>query len=229
MVNILVAFDPCQARLALVAGGAVYVVYFFGLGSFPLVGPDEPRYAQVAREMFMRGDFVTPTLAGQTWFEKPALLYWVMMAGYAVLGATEWAARLGAAYSGILTVLLVGWLAKRVEAASGEKARGFGLAGAGVMASSAGLLVFSHGASFDVLLTLTLAATLTFFLVAELETDARKRRWWLAGFYAGVGASLLAKGLIGVVIPCGVIGSYFLMRRRWPRLSELRSVVGAHC
>ncbi|MCC6452502.1 MAG: dolichol-phosphate mannosyltransferase, partial [Acidobacteria bacterium] len=50
--------------------------YFVGL-TLPLMGPDEPRYAQVAREMFDRGDWVTPTLGGSLWFEKPVLLYWL--------------------------------------------------------------------------------------------------------------------------------------------------------
>jgi len=74
-------------------------VYLYGLGRAPLLGPDEPRYAQVAREMFVRGDFVTPTLAGRTWFEKPALLYCLMIAGYTAFGVSEWAARFGAAHS----------------------------------------------------------------------------------------------------------------------------------
>ena len=69
------------------------------------VGPDEPRYAQVAREMYLRGDLVTPTLGGHTWFEKPALLYWMMMASYRLFGVSEWAARFGPALAGLLTVL----------------------------------------------------------------------------------------------------------------------------
>ena len=56
--------------------------YLFGLGSLPLVGPDEPRYVEVAREMFLRRDWVTPTLGGHTWFEKPVLLYWTVIASF---------------------------------------------------------------------------------------------------------------------------------------------------
>src|ERR1043165_5598888 len=89
---------------------AVIVFYFYGLGSLPLVGPDEPRYSQVAREMFERGDMVTPTLGGHAWFEKPALLYWMMMAGYKLFGVSEWSARVGPALCGLLTVLLIYWV-----------------------------------------------------------------------------------------------------------------------
>src|SRR5688500_20340535 len=51
----------------------IIAVYLFGLGYLPLLGPDEPRYAQVARELLMRGDPITPTLGGHTWFETPPL------------------------------------------------------------------------------------------------------------------------------------------------------------
>lgn len=208
-------------RAWLVLLPAVVAVYFYGLGAAPLLGPDEPRYAQVAREMFERRDLVTPTLGGHTWFEKPALLYWLMMAGYWLLGVSELAARLGAAAAGVLTVLLVGWAGRRVEMASSEGMRAYGLVSAGVMASTGGLLVFSRAATFDVLLTATTTAALVCFFVSELERDEWRRRLLLVGFYAGVGASLLAKGLVGVVIPAGVVGLYFLLRRRWPPLLRL--------
>ncbi len=71
-------------------------VYFFGL-TIPFVGPDEARYAQVAREMMDRGDWVTPTLGGFNWFEKPALLYWLEIVSYKAFGVSEFAARLGPA------------------------------------------------------------------------------------------------------------------------------------
>lgn len=210
--------------LVLVAAGAVY---FFGLGAAPLLGPDEPRYAQVAREMYARGDWVTPTLGGHHWFEKPALLYWLMMAAYSLFGVSEFAARFGSACAGVSTLLLAGWVGRRVELSAGELMRPFGVVCAAVTASSAGLLVFARGASFDILLTATVTASLSCFLVSEIERDERRRRWLLAGFYAGVGASLLAKGLIGVVIPAGVVGLYFLLRRKLPNPLRLGIFSGA--
>ena len=79
-------------------------IYFFGL-NIPLLGPDEPRYAQVAREMFERGDWITPTLGGVNWFEKPALLYWLQIVSYNIFGVSEFSARFGSAIFGLLTVL----------------------------------------------------------------------------------------------------------------------------
>jgi len=194
------------------------VVYFYGLGRAPFVGADEPRYAQVAREMFQRGDAVTPTLGGRTWFEKPALVYWAAMAGYKLFGVAEWTARLGMACAGLLTVFLVGWIAKRVEEREVGRADWLRLSAGATAATSAGLIVFSRGVNFDVFVTMTVACALAFFFAAELETALRARAWLLAGFYAGMGAALLAKGLIGVVIPVGVVALYYLLRRRWPEM-----------
>jgi 4-amino-4-deoxy-L-arabinose transferase-like glycosyltransferase len=93
------------------------------------------------------------------------------------------------------------------------------------LASSAGLIIFSRAVSFDVLVTMTTAFALACFFVSELEPDEQRRRWLLAAFYACVGASLLAKGLIGIVIPGGVIGAYYLLQRRWPERRLLASLL----
>jgi 4-amino-4-deoxy-L-arabinose transferase-like glycosyltransferase len=193
---------------------AVCIAYLYGLGSVPLLGPDEPRYAQVAREMYLRGDWVTPTLAGHTWFEKPALLYWLMIASFRVLGVTELAARLGSVLAGLLTILFVGWTARRAEFESGEGLRGFGISVAAVAGSTLGLLAFARGASFDMLLTATVSGCLACLYASEVTRDEGRRRAMLVGFYVLLGASLLAKGLVGLVIPGGVAFVYFLLRRR---------------
>jgi 4-amino-4-deoxy-L-arabinose transferase-like glycosyltransferase len=98
----------------------VLAAYLYGLGHLPLLGPDEPRYAQVAREMYQRADLITPTLGGHTWFEKPALLYWLMMAAYGFLGTSETAARLGPAIFGLLTSVAVFWVGRSVVRTSSD-------------------------------------------------------------------------------------------------------------
>ncbi|HEV7397921.1 MAG TPA: glycosyltransferase family 39 protein [Pyrinomonadaceae bacterium] len=199
----------------------IFFFYLYGLGYLPLVGPDEPRYAQVAREMFARHDLITPTLGWHTWFEKPVLLYWGMMAGYKVFGVSEWSARLGPALSGILTILAVWWIARRIERIT--QRAGFAFLSTLVIASSGGLIVFSRGASFDIVITMTLTWALSFFLAQELET--KNRNWFLAAFYVFVGLSLLAKGLIGIVLPAGIIGCFYVFRLRWPLRHVLISMV----
>jgi 4-amino-4-deoxy-L-arabinose transferase-like glycosyltransferase len=203
----------------------VAAVYFYGLGNMPFVGPDEARYAQVAREMYVRGDFVTPTLGGHTWFEKPILLYWLAMAGYALFGVSEAAARAGVSLFCVLTVIIVGLLGTRIErAARDQSLSSFGLIAAAALASSVGLIVFSHGVNFDAVVTMPIAAACAAFFIAEIEADARRKNFWLAVFYAAMGAGLLAKGLIGVVLPAGIIIAYFLLRRAWPERALLRTL-----
>ncbi len=204
---------------------AVVFVYLYGLGALPLTGPDEPRYAQVAREMWGRGDWVTPTLGGFTWFEKPALPYWTMRVGFALFGVNEYAARFGSGVAGLCTVAAAWRIGRCVERISAAKWRGLGVMCAGVTASCLGLLVFARAASFDIYITAATACALWCFFAADIEANHVRRRWFIAGCYAFMGAALLAKGLIGVVLPAGIVGLYFVLRRRVPEGFWWRSLV----
>jgi 4-amino-4-deoxy-L-arabinose transferase-like glycosyltransferase len=191
----------------------IIAFYLYGLGQLPLLGPDEPRYVQVAREMFLTGDLVTPRLGGHTWFEKPALLYWMIVAAFKVFGVNEWSARVGPAICGVLTVVAVWWIGREID---------LGFQSLLVTATCLGLIVFSRAASFDVVITMTTTWALAFFLLHEIK--ARRSRF-LIGFYIFVGLSLLAKGLVGIVIPFGVAGLYYLLRRAWPARTVLLSLL----
>lgn len=217
----------------------VAAFYLYGLGQLPLLGPDEPRYAQIGREMFMRGDLITPTLGGHPWFEKPALLYWMMIASYKLFGVSEWSARLPAAIAGLLTVGAVFFVGRSVERTYQNPTEGsvtwdvgadrdassayLGFWSALAAATTPGIVVFARAASFDIIVTMTMAWALAFFLVSELSESERRRRRLLFGFYVFVGLSLLAKGLIGIVIPLGIIGAYALFRRSLPERKVLLS------
>ena len=209
---------PQSAIVWLLFAGLILVVYFVGL-SMPLVGPDEPRYAQVAREMFERGDWITPTLGGYHWFEKPALLYWLQIASYNLFGVSEFAARLGSALFGLGTVASLWILGKYVE----EQEVGNGLANrlALIAASTLGIIVFAHGASFDIILTFPITAAMVSFFVY----DQTKRSVWLVSFYFFIGLSLLAKGLIGIVFPLGIAGLYHIVSWKLPERKLLLSIL----
>lgn len=199
-------------RVYLLLFAIIIAFYLYGLGKLPLLGPDEPRYAQVAREMFLTGDLITPTLGHHTWFEKPALLYWMIAGAFKVFGVSEWSARFGPALCGLLTIAAVWYVGRELDR---EEPRGFAFWSVVVTASCLGLIVFSRAASFDVVITMTSTWALAFFLLHELPTARNKQRL-LVGFYVFVGLSLLAKGLVGIVIPFGVVGLYYLLRRMWP-------------
>src|SRR4030095_13267528 len=177
------------------------------------VARDEPRYAQVAREMFVRGDLVTPTLGGRPWFEKPALLYWLLIAAYKLFGVNELSARLGPAICGLLAVLAVWFLTRNFEPKQTESA-GLSWWSTTAAATCFGMIVFSRGASFDIVVTMTLTWAFAFLFLYDQADSSKNKRLLLIGFYAAVGLSLLAKGLIGIVIPAGVIGLYHLIARK---------------
>ncbi len=204
----------------------IVAFYWFGLGHFPLIGPDEPRYAQVAREMLLRGDLITPTLGGRLWFEKPALLYWMMIASYKLFGVSEWSARLPSAIAGVLTIAAMFLIGRKVEQkTSDEQLVGLGFWSAVAASTTLGMIVFSRAASFDIILTMTIAWSLAFFIFYELETESRVRAFLLAGFYTFIGLSLLAKGFIGAVIPAGTVVGYYLLRRKMPAKETILSVL----
>jgi 4-amino-4-deoxy-L-arabinose transferase-like glycosyltransferase len=226
--------------------------YLWGLNALPLVGPDEPLYSEVTRGMFVRRDFVSTMLGGYPWFEKPSLLYWMMMAGYQVFGVGEYGARIGPALSGLLSGVFVYWIGRTIERvgavqnsllkseAAPAESEHDGLArwSTLIWLSSLGALVFSRGASFDIVVTMALTGTMACFLVwyvrhsnapandAVVEGSLNFRsRLPLIGFYVFVGVSLLAKGLIGIVIPFGIIATYFLLRRESPPRSFVKSLL----
>ncbi|HJZ79366.1 MAG TPA: glycosyltransferase family 39 protein [Pyrinomonadaceae bacterium] len=212
---------------------SITAFYLWGLGSMPLVGPDEPRYAQAAREMLLRRDLITPTLGGMPWFEKPALLYWMMILSYRLLGVNEYAARLGPALCGLLTAAFVYWIGRTARADSANHGNEVGIWSTMVWLSSLGAIGFSRAASFDMVLTMTVTGAFAFFLASsvsarlspEQSPSSGPASRMLVGFYFFTGLSVLAKGLIGFVIIFGVIALYFLIRREWPAANFARSLI----
>src|SRR3954467_1436191 len=95
-----------RTDVLLLAGFCTFL-FFYGIGQFGLIGADEPRYAQVAREMLDRSDWITPTLGGHAWLEKPPLYYWQAMLSYGVFGVSDSAARIPSAIDATLLVIAV--------------------------------------------------------------------------------------------------------------------------
>ena len=91
----------------LLLAGFCGFLFFWGLGYFGLIGADEPRYAQVAREMLERRNWITPFLDGKPWLEKPVLYYWEAMLVYSVAGVSDWAARVPSALNATLMSIAV--------------------------------------------------------------------------------------------------------------------------
>ena len=120
-----------------------------GLGRVPLLGPDEPRYARVAVEMQRADEWVTPTLQGKPWLEKPALYYWLAGAAFCVLGENEAAARLPSVLAGLLLVGATAVFGTRLFGRAAGLHAGF------ILATALLPFAYSRAAAMDMLLAAT--------------------------------------------------------------------------
>jgi 4-amino-4-deoxy-L-arabinose transferase-like glycosyltransferase len=188
------------------------VQFFVGLGSLPLLGPDEPRYAEVAREMFARGNYVSPFLAGELWFEKPALLYWLQAGAYHLFGVGEFAARFPSALGALATVLCV-YFALR-HAISWR----LGLMAALVLTTCVAWWAFARGATTDMVLSVSISFAILFGYLATVSTEGlssvRQRHTFLLLCAAATGLAMLAKGLVGILFVVLILGIYSVVTRR---------------
>src|SRR5688572_9029623 len=188
-------------------GGVCYLLFFHQLGGIGLLGPDEPRYADVAREMYRSGDFITPRLFGSPWFEKPALVYWGAALAFAIFGVSEFAARFPSALGATACVFLTFFAARRLWGRSAA------FWSALILASSTGFFAFAHAASMDMPLTSCLTLALVCFLIGY-NAAGPGRRWWFYGFWGLLGLAVLAKGPIGLLLPLLSLFAYRIFRGR---------------
>ena len=187
---------------ALFALGLLFV-YFSGLGAYGLLEPDEGRYSEIPREMIETGDFVTPRLNYVKYFEKPALHYWLTAASQKVFGETEFAGRFWPAVLALGSVAVAWATSRRMH---GGQAAYYSSAVLG-----ASLLHFAIGRINIIDMTLSFFMTLSFAgLWFALKEDSRRG---LMLFYAGMALAVLSKGLVGVVLPGGVLVAYSLITR----------------
>jgi len=179
-------------------------LFFYGLGAFGLLGADEPRYAQVAREMLERSDWVTPTLQGKPWLEKPVLYYWEAMLSFRVFGVSDWAARLPAAFDAVLLVAAIYFFLRRFRPESE-------LDGAVITAGCAGLVGFAHAAATD----MPLAACFGIALLGWYGWYESQRRVYLAVFYFFLALGTLAKGPVAPALAAVIILLFVALKHDW--------------
>ncbi len=179
-----------------------YLLYFFRLGGVGLLGPDEPRYAAIGQAMARTGDWITPRLWGEAWFEKPALTYWMTAAGFRLGLGRELAPRLPVALVSAAFLIFFYWIVKRE----------FGSFTAGaatmILGTSAAWVGFSQVGVTDLPLTAAFSAAMLLALPWIGKRDGR----YLAAASASLGLAVLAKGLLPLVLAAPVA-----LRLRWFR------------
>ena len=182
-----------RTDVLLIAGFCAFL-FFYGVGQFGLIGADEPRYAQVAREMLERHDWVTPTLGGRPWLEKPPLYYWQAMAVYSVFGVSDTAARLPSSVDATLLVIAVYVFFRRFR-------RGVEVDAALITASCAAVIGYARAASMDMALT----AAFAIGMLAWWAWRESEKRIYLALFYGCMALGTLAKGPVAPLLAAVVI------------------------
>jgi 4-amino-4-deoxy-L-arabinose transferase-like glycosyltransferase len=180
-------------------------LYFVKIGSLALLDPDEPYYAVPALEMLRAHSWAVPLFRGEPWFDKPVLFYWIVIAGYKLLGVTEAATRIGSAIAGT-----AGAIALAILAPSAWRARGAHVLGAIVLATSLEYAFIARAAVTD--MTLTLFLTLGFLFATRYLERGRAWEAGLAG--AAFGLAVLTKGPVGALIPVVALGAYGVWMRR---------------
>jgi 4-amino-4-deoxy-L-arabinose transferase-like glycosyltransferase len=182
-----------RTDVLLIAGFCAFL-FFYGMGQFGLIGADEPRYAQVAREMLERRDWITPVLGGHAWLEKPPLYYWQAMLTYSIFGVSDVAARIPAAIDATLLIVVVYLFFRKFR-------RGVEVDAALITASCAGVIGYAHAASMD----MALAATFSVGMLAWWAWRESEKQLYLAPFYACVALGMLAKGPVAPLLAAAVI------------------------
>ncbi|HEX5343194.1 MAG TPA: glycosyltransferase family 39 protein [Duganella sp.] len=195
---------------------AFAVVWLYVLGIRTLVPPDEGRYAEMAREMWASGDWITTRLNGIKYFEKPPLQTWMNALSFGLFGYGEWQARLWTGLCGLGGAIFTGYATTRVFSARA------GFYAALVLGSTLFWVASGQIDSLDMGLSGMMTLALGSMLIAQRDgaTPGERRNWMLL-CWAGMALAVLAKGLIGLVLPGAVLVLYSLLSRDfaiWKRL-----------
>jgi len=200
---------------------ALGIFYMLWLGAHPLFTPDEGRYSEVAREMAVTGDYITPRLNGVAFLDKPILYYWLQASAIKLFGLKEWALRFWPALIalvGCLTTYIAGRLLFNRRA---------GILAAVMLATNPLYYGAAHYANLDLEVAVLISTTLLFSLVALQAPSNRQRTVFILLAYVFCGLAALTKGLIGLAFPIMIIGAWITLLNRWNLLSKMRLLTGA--
>ncbi|WP_338849717.1 glycosyltransferase family 39 protein [Massilia sp. W12] len=186
------------------------VAWFAMLDARTLAPTDEGRYAEMAREMLVTGDWVTPRLNGIKYFYKPPLQTWMNAATFAAFGLGEWQARFWTGLCGYAGILLTFLAGARVY---GQRT---GLIAAAILAACFWWAGMGHINTLDMGLSGLMTLSLMALLIAQREgASERERMRYMLLCWAGMAGATMSKGLIGIVLPGAVLVLYTLITRDW--------------
>ena len=200
----------------------VYALLWFGTLNYRhLIPSDEGRYAEIAREMLVTGDWVTPRYNGYKYFEKPPLQIWATASAFNIFGVGDWQARLWTALTGFLTIVFIGFTGARIYSSRA------GWLAAVALASSPMWVIGGHINSLDMGLSAFLVAALCSLLLAQTSSNKTYSRNWMWACWAFMALATLSKGVIGVAIPGMVFAVYSITAWDWKIWKRLHIISGS--
>jgi 4-amino-4-deoxy-L-arabinose transferase-like glycosyltransferase len=215
-----------DSATAAISALIILVCLFGNLGAVGLLGPDEPRYGWIARAMASSGDWVTPRLYGQPWFEKPILYYWTGALGFLLRLPAEWALRLPSAFAALAAAAAIGWLAWHYYGSGATVVTSPALLAPVLFSTTVAAIGFARAATPDMLFSACLALAMASAVSilrsrgALHATDAlpsapRSDTLALILFGAFLGLAVLAKGPAAMILAGGSIAIWALATNRW--------------
>lgn len=206
------------------------ITLFWGIGDIGLIDETEPLFVEASRQMLVTGDWVTPFFDGETRFDKPPLIYWLMVLCFKVFGVSEWAARVPSALAALGTVVLCFCVLRqhnpslKPETTSTQpqlhRSNLAAWLGATMLMLNLNTYFWGRTGYADMLLMACMGGSLLAFFMgyAQVESPQIQRRWYGA-FYVLTALAVLTKGPIAIVLPAAILGGFTLY------IGNLRQVI----
>ena len=180
------------------------LIFFINIGGWGLWGPDEPRYAEVAKEMVESGNYILPHLNNQVYPDKPPVFFWLIALSNQVLGKIDsLSARFPSALAAVLGVLLTYLLGCKLYGAR------TGFISALVLLTTVEYFWLGQRANIDMTLTLFVLAALFFFY----QGYRKSKKWPYYLFYLFMGIATITKGPVGFILPSLTVIFYLSLRK----------------
>ncbi|MBD2038687.1 glycosyltransferase family 39 protein [Leptolyngbya sp. FACHB-321] len=220
--------------LWLLAIAAVTLVWH--VSSIGLIDETEPLFVEASRQMVVTGDWVTPYVNGEPRFDKPPLIYWLMVFAFQSFGVNEFAARLPSILAAVAIALFCFYILQRYEEAEGRRQKAesertdslltplqsgnklhfspsylAALLAATMLILNPNTFFWGRTGYADMLLNACIGSSLLAFFLGYAQPDRplRQKRWYFA-FYVLMALAVLTKGPIGLLLPGLIIGCFLL-------------------
>ena len=192
------------------------LMFFVGNHLLQITDPVESNYVLTAREMLEAGDYFSPRIYGNYWYDKPILFYWELLAAFKLMGVSEFSARFFPALMGGVGVFMTYLFGKRLY----DRKTGFWAAV--ILGTSVEYWYLSHAVITDMTLFVAMSLTLICFYLGYSEKTPR----YYYGAYAAAAVGVLTKGPIGICLPGLIIVLFLLWKRDFRHFLQMRILSG---